>query len=71
MPKDMRTWIRELENAGDVAATCSASELTFIVIMASNPEPSYRVTFQITQSTIASCETHRPNAFFLIDTLKM
>ena len=51
MPKDMRTWIRELENAGDVAATCSASELTFIVIMASNPEPSYRVAFQITQST--------------------
>jgi hypothetical protein len=44
---------------------------TFVLIMATNPEPRYRITLKNTQSTIAACNPYGPNILFTIDALEM
>lgn len=48
-----------------------ASELAFVILMASDPEPSNRVGLQDAYCAVASRDSHRPNVLVLIDALEM
>lgn len=46
-------------------------EKLLVIIMATNPKPSYRITIKNPQRTIISRYSHRPNRFLTINAFEM